>query len=155
MYSMLFYNNYYTNFVNVRAGEVLLRYSLTSGAGNWQADATRQFGWDVANPCWPAWMNGQQDGTLATTDSFVSLDAGNVELSTIKPAEDGQGVIVRLMETAGRTGDVTATFPHWTIGEATLTSNVEDGADPVTHTDTTVTLAMAAFDTATIRLKLN
>jgi hypothetical protein len=155
MYSMLFYNNYYTNFVNVRAGEVLLRYSLTSGAGDWQADAMRQFGWDVANPCWPAWMNGKQDGEIASTDSFVSLDAANVELSTIKPAEDGRGVIVRLMETVGRAGDVTATFPHWTIGEATLTNNVEEGADPLLHTDTSVTVPMVAFDTATIRLILN
>ena len=42
--------------------------------------------------------------------SFLSLDAPNVHVGALKPAEDGDGAILRLVEQHGARGPVTVTF---------------------------------------------
>ena len=47
-------------------------------------------------------------GALPQTSSNISLDGNNVTVSAIKPAEDGNGFIVRLTEISGKECDITA-----------------------------------------------
>ncbi len=47
-------------------------------------------------------------GTLPQTSSNISLDGKNVTVSAIKPAEDGNGFIVRLTEISGKESDLIA-----------------------------------------------
>ncbi|HDZ20308.1 hypothetical protein LCGC14_0312200 [marine sediment metagenome] len=155
IYSMLYYNNYGTNFVNTHAGEILMRFSFAGHKGGWQDDSVRQYGWDLANPCWCIWLPGGQKGSLpAKSHSFVTIDAGNIELSTYKPAEDGKGLILRVMETAGKATDATIKLSGVKVDKATLTNTMEEGAEKLKHTASSVKLSLPAFGTATVRLKL-
>jgi len=155
IYAMLYYNNYGTNFVNTHAGEVLLRFSFTGHKGNWRDDSVRRYGWDLANPCWCVWLPGGQTGSLpAKKHSFLTIDAGNVELSTYKPAEDGKGVVLRLMETAGRACKATVKLAGVKIASAMLTNTMEEGGQKLSHTAGTVKVDLPAFGTVTVRLKL-
>ena len=53
---------------------------------------------------------GRHAGDLPGTFSFVTLGWGDVQLSGVKPAEDGDGVIVRLYDIVGKGGDAQLTF---------------------------------------------
>jgi len=155
IYSMLFYNNYGTNFVNTHAGEILLRFSFAGHKGDWRDDSVRRYGWDLANPCWCIYLPGGQTGSLpAKSHSFVTIDAGNVELCTYKPAEDGKGLILRVMETAGKATKTTIKLSNVKIDKATLTNTMEEGGEKLTHAAGSVKVSLAAFGTATVRLKL-
>ncbi len=153
IYSMLYYNNYGTNFVNVHTGEFLMRYSFTGHAGSWTDSDVRQFGWNAANPCWGIWMPGGQKGTLpAKRHSFIKIGASNVELSTFKPAEDGNGLIVRIRETAGRAVTTTVKLPKTKIRKAMLTNTMEEDCRKLPSTPDSVKVKLPAFGTATVRV---
>ena len=61
---------------------------------------------------------GIHRGTRPLSDSFLSVDVPNVVVSAIKQAEDGEDLIVRMYETAGRetTANLDLKFAkaHWT-----------------------------------------
>ncbi len=50
------------------------------------------------------------EGDLPSEHSFLSLLGEGVQLMALKAAEDGDGVIVRVRETCGRTADVTVNY---------------------------------------------
>lgn len=72
--------------------------------GGWNTAA--QFGWGYDNPLQsrviPAGNTPSLIPALPDAISFLSIDSDNVIVSTAKPAEDGNGVILRLYETQGR-----------------------------------------------------
>jgi alpha-mannosidase len=85
-------------------GEHEFSYSLLPHAGNWGADTLREAyalndplvvfrsGQDI-NP-----SAGRASAPGGGEASFVSVDTSNVIIETVKQAEDGQGVVVRLYE---------------------------------------------------------
>jgi len=127
IYAMVSYNNFRTNFINVSPNEFVVRYSFTSHSGNWHTGQARRFGWAVANPPVPIWMRGPQtSGTLPLSASFCQIDAPNVMLLTFKPAEDGNGYILRLIETEGEETPVRIGLPGIPVRHAFETNLVEE-----------------------------
>jgi alpha-mannosidase len=55
-------------------------------------------------------MTSPHPGVLPRSGSLFALQPGHVQLTALKPAHDGQGWIVRMQETAGRTALVRG---HW------------------------------------------
>lgn len=51
------------------------------------------------------------NGTLGRTASFAAVDCDHVQLSAVKGAEDGDGYVLRLWETANRPAVCTLSFP--------------------------------------------
>ncbi len=92
VYVMLAYNNCRTNFAMVQQGEILTRFSLTSGNNSDEAAFSEGF---VYSPI----LLGE-DKSVAY--SHIKPSADNVYIQHIKPAEDGHGIIVRLRETKGK-----------------------------------------------------
>ena len=86
--------------------------------------------------------------------SFCRLDQPNVLLVTIKRAEDGQGVIVRLIETDGKQGTATLTLPALTIDKAWQTNLVEENQAELESTEHSVTVPVRPFGITTVRLQL-
>jgi alpha-mannosidase len=81
-------------------------------------------GWAICNPLVPVQVNGKKKGTLDSKMSFCQVDKTNVFLLTLKRAEDGDGIIVRLIETEGKDVTATLTLPHLTIKKAYQTNLV-------------------------------
>jgi len=73
---------------------------------------------------------------------------------TVKRAEDGQGMIVRLIETDGRQGTVTLTMPTTVVGKAWQTNLVEENQAELEHTDMAVTVPIRPFGISTVRVQL-
>ena len=71
-------------------GDIRFRYAITSYAGTWQ-DAHIP---DVARKA--------TDPYYTLLEKYIGADAPNVQIVTVKAAEDGNGFIVRLRETEGK-----------------------------------------------------
>jgi hypothetical protein len=166
IYALISYNNFRTNFPNVRPDEYVVRYSFCSLRGDWREARAWQTGWDVANPPLPVWMNGPKAGLgiaglhspqwapLPTQASFCQVDAPNVILLTFKQAEDGNGVILRLMETAGCETEATLTLPTLSILGAWETNLVEETGRPLPHSAHSATIVLAPYAMRTLRIRV-
>jgi alpha-mannosidase len=98
-------------------------------------------------------VNGGKQGPLPSQASFCRLDRPNVLLVTIKRAEDGHGLIVRLIETDGNQTTTTLTMPAVTMEKAWLTNPVEENQASLSCTEHEVTVPIKAFGIATVRLQ--
>jgi len=85
--------------------------------------------------------------------SFCQIDKPNVFLLTLKRAEDGDGIIFRLIETEGK--DITATLniPHLTIKQVYRTNLVEENKEKAKFTEHTITTPIKAYGITTFRIK--
>jgi alpha-mannosidase len=152
IYSLVMCSNFRTNFSNVHPGEMLLRYAFSTHKGDWQAGRAHEFGWNVANPPSAVWMKGPKDGALPSSASFCQIDAPNVMLLTFKRAEDGNGYIIRLMETEGKRDKTTVTMPCLSILHAFETNLVEENQRLLPCNRHSVETTLKPFAVATIRL---
>lgn len=101
-------NNYwFTNYKAGQDGGAEFRYSLTSDQSIDPAVASI-FGESVQAPMRAirAEATARLDGLSQSSQSFCQVQPANVELTALKPADDGKGIIVRIRETAGRDSDV-------------------------------------------------
>ena len=162
MYSYVIDSNFCTNFQPVQQGDMLFRYSITTHAGDWKEGKARDFGWSIGNPLIPLCLNGKKDGTLDRTAveddclsrSFCQVDKPNVLLLTLKQAEDGDGIIVRLIETEGSDCTATVTLPFLRISKAYQTNLVEENESILPTQEHTVAVPVKSFGITTIRVQL-
>ncbi len=153
MYSFVLDSNFRTNFQPVQQGDMLFRYSITTHEKGWKEGNCRDFGWSICNPLIPVEVHGKKQGTLERTMSFCQVDKPNVFLLTLKRAEDGDGIIVRLIETEGKDSTITLSIPHLTIKHAYRTNLVEENKEKATFTEHTITAPIKAFGITTIRFR--
>jgi hypothetical protein len=154
MYAFVLDSNFRTNFQPVQQADILFRYSLTSSKGPQANSDNRNFGWAIHNPLIGVVANGGRNGPFEDRMSFCRLDQPNVMLVTLKRAEDGQGVIVRLIETDGKQGTVTLMMPAVAIAKAWQTNLVEENQADLECTDHSVTVPVRPFGISTVRVQL-
>jgi alpha-mannosidase len=91
-------------------------------------------------------------GGAAGEDSVFAVDAGNIVVSTVKPAEDGSGdVIVRLYESK-RMSTRCRFKTSLPVKAAALTNMLEQEPEPVTVRGGRVRLSFRPFEIKTLRL---
>jgi hypothetical protein len=156
MYSFILNNNFQTNFQPVQQADMLFRYSITSHKGDWKDGKARNFGWGIGNPLIPFFICGEKkEGELPFSMSFCQISEPNVFLSTLKKAEDGDGIILRLIETEGLKCTATVKLPSITISEAYQTNIVEDNEDRIPNKKHSISILIKSFSITTIRIKLH
>ncbi len=154
MYAFAMSSNFRTNFQPVQQSEILFRYSLTSHEGDWQKGDCFRFGWAAANHFIIDDVRGKKDGPLAPdTMSFCSVDKPNVLLTTLKQAEDGDGIIIRLIETQGKVTTASIRLPHIKVADAMVTSLIEDNKSRAFFTEHEIEVNLEMFGIKTIRIK--
>ncbi|HEU5203472.1 MAG TPA: glycoside hydrolase family 38 C-terminal domain-containing protein [Candidatus Limnocylindrales bacterium] len=80
--------------------------------GNWaDAPATREA--LVINQRPTVLLESFHDGPLAQTGSYLGLEPDNVVAGAVKLAEDGDDLVVRVVETAGRPAPARIELPAW------------------------------------------
>jgi len=93
------------------------RMVLVPHSGAWQDAGIVRLAEEMMAPV-PVLYQGIHGGTRAPSASFLSVDAPNVVVSTVKQAEDGNDLIIRCYETAGRATkaslDLGLVHRHWT-----------------------------------------
>lgn len=149
-------NNYwFTNYRAGQGGEHVFRYSLTSG--RLDGAALARFGDEVAAPLPAAQLATASGGTLLpASGKFVELDSTTAVVTTIKRAENGMHVVVRLRETAGKASEVTLRFPLWTVVSAWLSDLVERPAERLRFAEGgSLRLRLTEHGTATVVVNVN
>ena len=124
-------NNYWhTNYRAAQGGDFRFRFVVTS-APSTDAAALSRSGWEEMTPLEVDEIRSQDkaldlprplDGKQA---SFLTIDDPNLVLDTWKPAEDGDGTILRLIDLGGATRKVAVSTPLLAIHKAVETDAVE------------------------------
>ena len=87
-------------------GEQTFRMLLLPHAGTWQDAGVVRLAEEFTAPV-PVLYQGIHPGTRPLAASFLSVDVPNVVVSVVKKSEDGDDLIVRCYETAGREAKAT------------------------------------------------
>ncbi len=130
-------NNYWhTNYRAAQGGHFQFRYVVTSAAST-DPSALSRMGWEEATPLEEDEIRSQDkaldlprqlDGKEA---SFMTVDDPDVLLDTWKPAEDGDGTILRFLDLGGTPRTVTVSTPLLNLDKATETDAVERNQKPL------------------------
>jgi hypothetical protein len=110
VYLYLMNNMFFTNIPISQPGEATFRWSIRSHDGDWRDGKASRFGWETSHPLEVFMIGRNPGGALPDgSHSFLSVDKENVLCTTVKPAEaNGEGLILRFFELAGRRSDVRA-----------------------------------------------
>lgn len=119
-------------------GSYSFRYSLQPHGGDWKAQGLHQAALAMRNPL-KACQFGKQTGTLPLSKSFLSLEGGNLVLSTVKKAEGRDSLIVRFWNPSEH--DTTATLRlGLPVSKAWLVKLHEERQSPLQVTGDTITM---------------
>lgn len=151
-------NNYWmTNYKACQDGWFEFRYSITSDAQMPEAQAAH-FGWESASPMLAVRVDvGGKDMPSVPSASFCQVSDPGVIVSTVKRADDGKGLIVRLLEVAGgpeREVGVSCSWPGvFTPAKATACDAVEMNKGPLTMADGAVKVKVGKHAIVTVRFE--
>jgi len=129
-------------------GEHRFAYALYPHAGSWTEANTTGVAACFNRPV--MWTAGAPSPVLE--QPLAASSAANVVIDTVKPAEDGDGWLVRLYEATGARCEARLTFGV-DVAEACLSNTLEDRLEALNLNDGGVTLSLRGFQIATIRLR--
>lgn len=133
-------------------GEQQFVYSLLPHEGGWD-ERTIAEAYALNDPLivWTTGRNTQHAIRNTQHESFISVDLPNVVIETIKQAEDGRGVSVRLYESQRRRGQFTLTtaFP---LAEAWRTNLLEENQERLEIADHQLRFSIKPYQIVTLRL---
>ncbi|HPH96938.1 MAG TPA: glycoside hydrolase family 38 C-terminal domain-containing protein [Anaerolineaceae bacterium] len=130
-------------------GEHSFKYSLLPHAGSWGAGTISQ-AYAINDPL-RLHLSAEPAPLRQVPPPFIQADRDNVVIETIKPAEDGRGVIVRLYECQRQRGPLTlrAGFP---LAGAWRCNLLEEDQEALPCADQAVQTAIRPYQILTLRL---
>jgi alpha-mannosidase len=130
-------------------GDHNFTYVLYPHAGSWEAAETMQHALNLNDPL--AWRLGSPSDDLPSQHSFLRCTAPNLSLEAIKQAEDGQHVILRLVERQNCHTQATLVFdrPVLEAWSCDLMENIEVRLSPVGKE---LPVALKPYEILTLRL---
>jgi hypothetical protein len=152
-------NNYWhTNFPRVQSGEFTFRYVLTSGADLSPAVLSR-LGREALTPLETGQLTaadkvGTRGQLPASEASFLNVEEDGVEIETFKPAEDGRGYVLRLLETSGRAHTVRVSSGLFAVERVWATNAVEDDQREIPIGKNSAEVGLPARGMVTLRMFL-
>lgn len=127
-------------------------YSLYPHEGDWREAHTVRKAAEL-NAAAACVEGGPVPGSFALPGaaSFIRFQANHVVLDTVKPSEDGGGIILRLYESAGGRERVTIGWPQ-PVRKAFVSNALEDELEELALTDGAIELAFRPFEIKTVKL---
>jgi alpha-mannosidase len=151
-------NNYWdTNYRAGQGGAFTFRYVLTSAEQLDPAELTRM-GWESMQAVGLDHVIdqdkvGDPEKPLPPTGaSWVEMSNPNIVLVTWKLAEDGNGTILRLQETAGQATEANIALPLSALRSANLCNGVEDDLGKLDVSGKRIQLKFQPHEVLTVRL---
>ena len=130
IFSYVMNNYWHTNYRAAQGGHFHFRYVVTSATSTNPAALSRM-GWEEGTPLEVDEIRSQDkaldlprplDGKAA---SFLAVNDPDLLVDTWKPAEDGNGTILRVIDLGGKSRSVEISIPSLILEKATETDAVE------------------------------
>ncbi|MCA1292380.1 alpha-mannosidase [Paenibacillus sp. alder61] len=140
--------------VTADLGEHEFTYSLYPHAGDWQTAhtvrAAAELNHEPAVAACEARAEGE--GSLPPVQSLIGFTGRHAVLDTVKPAEDGSGVVLRFYESAGgrERAELTWNLPH---GQVFRSDALERELEPVEESEGRILLEFAPYEIKTLKIK--
>ena len=156
LFSYVINNYWHTNFPRVQEGDFTFRYVVTSGSQLGPAELSRM-GREALTPLEAGQLKENDKvepsrGSLpAAPSSFLEIDSDGVEIEALKPAEDGEGCILRLLETGGSVRQVLIRSHLLRFEHAWLANAAEENCAEIEIKDG-IELRLKPFEIVTLRL---
>jgi alpha-mannosidase len=126
-------------------------YAVYPHGGDWKQALTVRHGYEY-NYKLAAMQVESHTGSLPAKYSYVSVKPENVVLTALKKAEDTNGLIFRVYESAGKTSDVAIHLPKGATG-ATVTNLLEKSeGSALTVSGDTVTVPIHPWEILTVQV---
>ncbi len=134
-------------------GSHAFTYSLYPHEGDWVAGEAVKRGFELNHPA-AARFAIASEGALTSSGSFVTLTARRAVLDTVKPAEDGDGVVLRLYESTGGREAMTIRFDPavQAMRAATETNLLEEPVRKLDVDAGALRLDVAPYEVKTVRV---
>jgi alpha-mannosidase len=157
IFSYIFNNYWHTNYRAEQGGEVTFRYAMTSGSTLSPGDLAR-FGRAAMTPFETDEVIDQDKvGNPPTplepvSTSFLQVDGAGVVVENWKAAEDGNGSVLRLLETSGTESRAVLRFPFFHLQRAWLCTAMEDDLKEIPVNDSSLEVTLKPHQIATVRI---
>lgn len=145
------------------SGEHQFKYSLYPHAGSWNEETQRQayllndpiicYRSKVAGVALSPSKGARSDRAPTDLRSLVAVSSPNVIVETIKRAEDGDGLIVRLYESQRKRGPVQVRFGH-SLESAWITNLLEENESALGVHENSIQLNLRPYQIVTLRVRL-
>ena len=132
-------------------GEHKFAYALLPHQGDWRMGETVRHAYLFNMPA-TARLGAAQ--SLGTTTSLVTTDRSGLVIETVKAAENGDGIIVRLYDAHNTRGPAVLTFGREIIS-AEETNMLEEAIGPAEFAGRTLRLNVRPYGIQTFRVRLN
>ncbi len=132
-------------------GEHHFAYSLLPHVGSWETETQRE-AYALNDPIISYRGTGAGPGSMPGSRSLLAVSAPNVVVETVKRAEDGDGIIVRLYESQRRRGMATVQFA-FPVTQAWETNLLEENQAELPVRDGAVVLQLRPYQIVTLRVK--
>jgi alpha-mannosidase len=129
-------------------------YSLLPHAGDWRAAGVVRRAYELNAPLIAVPLPQRPDSDAPRQNSFLSVAGDHVVVETIKLADDGDGLIVRLYEAHNQRGQASLRFGR-AVASAEETDLLERSRGPLAVDGDTVQVAVRPFEVKTLRVRLS
>ncbi|MGA8908704.1 MAG: glycosyl hydrolase-related protein, partial [Acidobacteriaceae bacterium] len=158
IFSYVMNNYWHTNYRAEQGGAFHFRYVITSAAQT-DAPALSRLGWEEVTPLEHDQIRSQDkalnlpEPLPARESSFLFVSDPDVLVDTWKPAEDGRGTILRLIDLGGESRSITIDTPLLALSQVVRTDAVErDGAAITPETPHEFRIEIHPHQIVTLRL---
>jgi hypothetical protein len=154
LYAYVMNNYWHTNYKAGQGGIHRFRFALTSRPKADNVESAR-FGWAVSNPLLGVVVAANPQGPLpAAPTSLVSVAEPNVLITTVKRADDGKALVVRLWELSGQSTTAHLRLDqHIPATKAEACNLVEDPSGPLELRDGQVAVPIRGSGLATVLIR--
>lgn len=123
-------NHWMVNFKASQGGSIPLRYRLTTHDGPQSDEACARFGSETLTQ--PIVLRDfiRKPGE-PSEGRWIEIDDAAGMLITAKPADNGQGIVLRIQNVTGNPKSCGLTFPAFKLSGAYLVSPIEDNLEPL------------------------
>lgn len=131
-------------------GEHEFTYSLYPHEGDWRTAHTLRRAAEL-NAEDVVVLADRQNGSLPAVGALLPFESEHVVLDSVKPAEDGDGIVLRLYESSGGRGRAALNWPR-PFARAVLSDALEANGDALAAEDGRIELAFTPFEIKTVKL---
>ncbi|MFC3799306.1 alpha-mannosidase [Cohnella sp. GCM10012308] len=131
-------------------GEHEFTYSLYPHEGDWRTAHTARRAAEL-NAEEVVVLADCQSGSLPATGALLPFESEHVVLDSVKPAEDGDGIVLRMYESSGGRGRAALSWPR-PFARAVLSNALEADGEALAVEDGRIALSFAPFEIKTVKL---